>query len=69
MYLADALTVPASLAGLPAASVPCGTADGLPVGLQITGPRLADARVLWAARRFEEATRHHLLRPPAEAAG
>jgi aspartyl-tRNA(Asn)/glutamyl-tRNA(Gln) amidotransferase subunit A len=63
MYLADVLTVPPSLAGLPAASVPCGSAAGLPVGLQIVGAQLDDARVLWAARRFQEATAHHLRRP------
>lgn len=68
MYACDALTAPASLAGLPAASVPCGTtaADGveLPVGLQVTGPPLADARVLAVARCFQAATEHHLARPP-----
>jgi len=63
MYLSDALTVPASLAGLPAASVPCGTAAGLPVGLQVVGPRLEDALVLGVARLFQEAGEHHLRRP------
>ena len=51
-----ALTFPISMAGCPAASVPCGsTADGLPVGLQIVGPRFADALVLRAAAAFEAA--------------
>ncbi|MFG0319055.1 MAG: Asp-tRNA(Asn)/Glu-tRNA(Gln) amidotransferase subunit GatA, partial [Planctomycetota bacterium JB042] len=55
MYRCDALTVPASLAGLPAASVPCGrTAEGLPVGLQILGPPRADAEVLSCASAFEQ---------------
>jgi aspartyl-tRNA(Asn)/glutamyl-tRNA(Gln) amidotransferase subunit A len=55
MYQVDALTVPPSLAGLPAASVPCGaTAAGLPVGLQIVGPPLEDAKVLSAAFAFEQ---------------
>lgn len=68
MHRSDALTVPASLAGLPAVSVPCGTcaADGveLPVGLQLCAPPRADARVLSAARCFQSATRHHLARAP-----
>ena len=47
-------TYPFNLTGQPAASVPCGfTADGLPVGLQIVGRRLADTTVLRAAAAFE----------------
>lgn len=55
MYLADIMTVPPSLAGLPAISVPAGmTDDGLPVGLQIIGRMKADADVLALARQVEE---------------
>ena len=55
-------TYPFNLTGLPAASAPCGlTGDGLPVGLQIVGPRYQDARVLRAARAFERL--HPILFP------
>jgi aspartyl-tRNA(Asn)/glutamyl-tRNA(Gln) amidotransferase subunit A len=45
MYLADVFTVPANLAGLPAISVPCGLASGLPVGLQLVAGRFQDRRL------------------------
>lgn len=53
MYLADIMTVPASLAGLPAVSVPAQT-DGLPIGLQIIGKQQADAVVLALAAQLQE---------------
>jgi aspartyl-tRNA(Asn)/glutamyl-tRNA(Gln) amidotransferase subunit A len=55
MYLADVLTVPANLAGVPAISVPCGTVDGLPVGLQLTGRPFDDEGVIDIAAAYEEA--------------
>lgn len=63
MYLCDALTVPASLAGLPALSQPCGaTADGRPIGMQWMAPAQRDDLVLQAAHAFERHTSHHLRR-------
>jgi aspartyl-tRNA(Asn)/glutamyl-tRNA(Gln) amidotransferase subunit A len=65
MYLADVFTVSANLAGIPAISVPCGLAGGLPVGLQFTGPAWGEARVLRAAAAYEAVTRWSALAPPA----
>ena len=58
-------TYPFNMTQQPAASVPCGfTSAGLPVGLQIVGPRHADALVLRAARAYERATDWTSTRPP-----
>ncbi|MDR1197185.1 MAG: Asp-tRNA(Asn)/Glu-tRNA(Gln) amidotransferase subunit GatA, partial [Candidatus Nomurabacteria bacterium] len=55
MYLADIMTVPASLAGLPAISLPNGAdKNGLPIGLQIIGPMKSDAKLLDFAKEAEE---------------
>jgi aspartyl-tRNA(Asn)/glutamyl-tRNA(Gln) amidotransferase subunit A len=54
MYLSDVCTVSANLAGLPAASVPCGLSDGLPVGFHIIGPALKDDLVLRLSKAIEE---------------
>jgi aspartyl-tRNA(Asn)/glutamyl-tRNA(Gln) amidotransferase subunit A len=54
---------PASCLGLPAASVPCGFVDGLPVGMALIGRRGEDAVVLRAAQRFQQATDWHERRP------
>ena len=55
MYAADLCTLPASLAGLPAISVPCGLSEGLPVGLQIMAPALADDRCYTVGAAVEAA--------------
>ena len=55
MYLNDYCTVPMSLAGIPAISIPNGLADGLPTGLQIAGPAFSEGRILDAAHALEKA--------------
>jgi aspartyl-tRNA(Asn)/glutamyl-tRNA(Gln) amidotransferase subunit A len=55
MYLSDVCTIPVNLAGIPAISIPCGMEDGLPIGLQIMGRVLDEARILGVARALEEA--------------
>jgi aspartyl-tRNA(Asn)/glutamyl-tRNA(Gln) amidotransferase subunit A len=52
MYLSDIYTTPASLAGLPAISVPCEQVNGLPIGLQIIGPQFYDDFVFDVAQIF-----------------
>ncbi|MFC5301952.1 Asp-tRNA(Asn)/Glu-tRNA(Gln) amidotransferase subunit GatA [Azospira restricta] len=65
MYLSDIYTIAVNLAGLPGMSIPCGFADGLPVGLQLIGDYFAEARLLNVAHRYQQATDWH-LRTPAE---
>jgi aspartyl-tRNA(Asn)/glutamyl-tRNA(Gln) amidotransferase subunit A len=59
MYLQDVCTVPINLAGLPAISLPCGFAAGLPIGLQIIGRPLGEEIILRAAYAFEQANDYH----------
>jgi len=60
MYLADLFTVPASLAGVPGLSVPCGFGDrGRPVGLQLIANHFDEARLLGVAHRYQLATDWH----------
>jgi aspartyl-tRNA(Asn)/glutamyl-tRNA(Gln) amidotransferase subunit A len=63
MYLSDSYTIPASMAGIPGLSVPCGFVDGLPVGLQILGPYMGDTLVLDVGEAYEQATNWKKERP------
>ncbi|MFQ5410586.1 MAG: amidase family protein, partial [Anaerolineales bacterium] len=64
MYLADVFTLPASLAGNPGISIPCGfDENNLPVGLQILGPAFGEAQLLRVARAYEQATDWHTRAP------
>jgi aspartyl-tRNA(Asn)/glutamyl-tRNA(Gln) amidotransferase subunit A len=67
MYLNDACTLPVNIAGLPGISVPCGLADGLPVGLQVIGRAFDEATILRVADAYERAAGFGALRPPATA--
>ena len=71
MYLADIFTVAANLAGICGISVPCGFAemDGrrLPIGLQLLGKTLDEARILQIAHAYEQSTDWHKARPPIAA--
>jgi aspartyl-tRNA(Asn)/glutamyl-tRNA(Gln) amidotransferase subunit A len=70
MYLMDYYTIPMSLAGLPALSVPCGwtTPEGgsvpMPIGLQLCAPLFAERLLLGAAHAYERATNHAAARKP-----
>jgi aspartyl-tRNA(Asn)/glutamyl-tRNA(Gln) amidotransferase subunit A len=64
MYLNDVFTIPGNLSGIPGVSVPCGfSAAGLPIGLQVLGRPLDEARVLRAAYAYEQATAWRSRRP------
>jgi aspartyl-tRNA(Asn)/glutamyl-tRNA(Gln) amidotransferase subunit A len=55
MYLSDYFTVPMSLAGIPALSIPGGLAEGLPVGIQLAGPAFSEGKLLDAGHALEQA--------------
>jgi aspartyl-tRNA(Asn)/glutamyl-tRNA(Gln) amidotransferase subunit A len=72
MYLADIFTIAANLAGICGISVPCGFAEmdrhRLPIGLQLLGKALDEARILQIAHAYEHSTDWHKARPPIAAA-
>ncbi|CCK20813.1 Asp-tRNA(Asn)/Glu-tRNA(Gln) amidotransferase subunit GatA [Lactococcus laudensis] len=63
MYLADLLTIPVNLAGLPGISIPAGQVEGFPVGLQIIGKAFDEATIYQAAAAFEATTDFHKNKP------
>ena len=67
-YLADIFTLPASLAGLPCMSVPVGVGQGgMPVGMQLIGNYLQEAKLLNVAHQYQLHTAHHTQQPGAAA--
>ncbi len=63
MYLMDVYTIPANLAGICGLSIPCGFADGLPIGLHLQARPFAEPTLLRAGYAYEQATDWHLRRP------
>ena len=64
MYLSDIYTIPANLAGLPALSIPAGFVNQRPVGLQLIGNYLSEARLLNVAHQYQQRTDWHKSVPP-----
>ena len=63
MYLEDIYTIAVNLAGLPAASIPVGVANGLPMGMQIIGAYFDEAKILNVAHQFQQHTDWHKQKP------
>lgn len=63
MYLSDAYTIPASLAGIPGLSIPCGFSEGLPVGLQILGKYMDEDSILAIGEVYEKNTEWRKEKP------
>ena len=68
MYQQDIFTVPASLAGLPAMSLPCGFSNGLPLGLQLIGPHFGERALLETGALYQRETDWHTQHPAGYAA-
>ena len=63
MYLSDIFTITANLAGIPGLAVPCGFAEGLPVGMQILGPQFSEELLFQIGYAYEQATEWHKQKP------
>lgn len=63
MYLSDVCTMSVNLAGIPGLSIPCGFADGLPVGLQLMGKHFDEGTLFRAAHAFEQSTDFYKQKP------
>ena len=69
MYLQDIYTIPVNLAGLPGLSMPIGQIGEMPVGMQLIGQYLDEARLLGMAHQFQKRTDWHLATPTLQATG
>ena len=63
MYLQDIYTITSNLAGLPAASIPVGFSQGLPIGMQVIGNYYDEARILNLAHQYQKETDWHQKSP------
>ncbi|SFC24951.1 aspartyl/glutamyl-tRNA(Asn/Gln) amidotransferase subunit A [Alkalibacterium subtropicum] len=63
MYMADVLTVPVNLAGVPSLSIPCGFSEDMPIGMQIIGKHFDEQTIYRTAYAYEKATDHHEKKP------
>ncbi len=66
MYMSDVFTLSCNLAGICGLSLPCGFADGLPIGLQIQGPAFKEESVIRVAYAYEQATAWHRQHPKVD---
>ena len=64
MYLSDIFTISVNLGGIPAMSIPCGFAKGLPVGMQIMGKHFNEPMIFRTAYSFEQNTNYHKMKSP-----
>ena len=64
MYLSDVHVVAVNLAGIPALTVPCGSSNGLPIGMQIMGPHLSEEILLRIGHMYQSQTDWHTKHPP-----
>ena len=64
MYLSDILTVPVNLSGLPGLALPCGFSKlGLPIGMQLIGPRWSEQKLFEVGEKYQELTNWHDQKP------